>query len=194
MSDEPQPELRWAPIEPKPRNLGRIWLIVGLSALALLVVAALLFFLLPRGEAPGPTGSASPSPTQSATPSPSPSSEPEPSMTPVTTPPAPADPTVEAFRGQVQGYLDDALTGLDIVSGSSGQDAVGLVDLLQADAQRLSGMAPPSSIQEAWSSALRDYADDLVQLRSAADSGSDLTKPLADARASVEAVRQAVGL
>ena len=30
MTDDQQPELRWAPLPPKPRNRGRIWLIVGL--------------------------------------------------------------------------------------------------------------------------------------------------------------------
>ncbi len=194
MTEQPQPELRWAPQEPKPNTAGRTWLIVGLIVAALIIVGALLFFLLPRGGSPEPGSSASASPTQSTSPSPSPSSEPEPSMTPITTPPAPVDPTVEAFRGQVEGYLDDAVTGLDIVAGSDGQAAGGVVDFLQADAQRLSEMAPPSSIQDAWSSTLRDYADDLVKLRSAVDSGQDLTGPLADARTSVETVRQTVGL
>lgn len=192
MTEQPQPELRWAPQEPKPNTAGRTWLIVGLIVAALIVVGVVLFFLLPRGGSPEPGSSASASPTQST--SPSPSSEPEPSMTPITTPPAPVDPTVDAFRGQVEGYLDDAVTGLDIVAGSNGQAAVGVVDSLQADAQRLSEMAPPSAIQDAWSSTLRDYADDLARLRSAADSGQDLTGPLADARTSVEAVRQTVGL
>lgn len=194
MTDEPQPELRWAPLEPKPKNRGRIWLILGLIVAALVIVGVVLFFLLPRGGTPEPTASPSASPTESTTATPSAEPEPDPSMTPVTTPPAPADPTVDAFRGQVQGYLDDALTGLDIVSKSSGQDAVAVVDSLQADAQRLSGSAPPSSIESEWNAALGDYAGRLAELRSAADSGSGVAAAIDAARTSAEALRETVGL
>ncbi|NJI30007.1 hypothetical protein HBI98_22895, partial [Aeromonas veronii] len=101
MTDDPQPELRWAPMDPPPRNRGRVWLIVGLVVAALVVVGVLLFFLLPRDGATDPESSASPSPSASTSPSPSPTmtttaspEEPEPSMTPITTPPPPADPEV----------------------------------------------------------------------------------------------------
>ena len=90
MTDEPQPDLRWAPLEPKPRNRGRVWLIVGLVVAALVIVGVLLFFLLPRGESPTPGASGSPSPTASpsASPSMSPSASPTPAQTEVPQPTA----------------------------------------------------------------------------------------------------------
>lgn len=187
MTDAPQPDLRWAPLEPKPSNRGRVWLIVGLVVAALAIVGVLLFFLLPRGDAPDPGASASPSasPTASASPAssanpsssptpaqteaPQPTAEPEPT-TPITTPPPVSDPSVDAFRGQVQGRLDDALTGLEIVGETSGQDATSVVETLQADAQRLSETAAPSSIEGAWGERLAAYARSLTELR--ADPGS----------------------
>jgi hypothetical protein len=57
---EQTPELRWAPIEPKPKSKGRIWLIVGLVIAGLVIIGALLFFLLPRDGAPAPGTSVSP--------------------------------------------------------------------------------------------------------------------------------------
>lgn len=204
MTDEPQPELRWAPLEPAPSNRGRVWLIVGLVVAVLVIAGVLLFFLLPRGDSPAPGASGSPSPTASPsetpsmTPSPTPSetetpqptAEPEPTMTPITTPPPVADPSVDAFRSQVQGRLDDALTGLEIVGETSGQDAVSVVESLQADAQVLSETAAPSSVEAAWGEALATYAQRLTELR--ADTGS--AGAIDSARGAANDLRATVGL
>ncbi|MFJ2542207.1 hypothetical protein [Microbacterium sp. NPDC087589] len=207
MTDEPQPDLRWAPLEPKPRNRGRVWLIVGLVVAALVIVGVLLFFLLPRGEspAPGASGSPSPSASPSVSPSASPSSTPTPTQTevppptvapvpttPVTAPPPAADPSVDAFRGQVQGWLDDALTGLQIASGTSGQDATSVIESLQADAQRLGGTAPPGSIESAWGAAVNDYVQTLATLHSEVAAGAPAT--VDSARSAVNELRGIVGL
>ncbi len=204
MTDPTQPELRWAPLDPKPSNRGRVWLIVGLVVAALVIVGVLLFFLLPRGESPSPGASGSPSPSASASTSPSPSAsptqteapqptaEPEPTMTPITTPPPVADPSVDAFRGQVQGRLDDALTGLQIVSESSGPDATEVIASLQADAQRLGETAPPASIESAWSAAVNEYSQALSSLQSEASSGAPTS--VDRARSAVNELRGLVGL
>lgn len=214
MTDEQQPELRWAPLPPKPSNRGRIWLIVGLTVAALVVAAVLLVFLLPRGAAPAPgaTGTASPSPSPTAsptgtptttpTPTPSPSETatvaptptPDPTMTPITTPPPPADPSVDVFRDTVQGWLDDALTGLDIVGETSGQEAVGVVDTLQNDAQRLSEAAPPASIESDWHAAVATYAQALSDLRSVVAAGGDSSGAASSALSAADGVRSLVGL
>ncbi|MDZ4046050.1 MAG: hypothetical protein U1E32_09770, partial [Rhodoglobus sp.] len=104
--DEPQPELRWAPLPPPPKTAGRVWLLVGLVVAGLAIVGALLFFLLPRGAAPSPTDSPSPSPSASANPSQTPSSSPapEPGQTPQVTAPPVVDPSVEVFRERVSGW------------------------------------------------------------------------------------------
>ncbi|WP_194764672.1 hypothetical protein [Microbacterium sp. UFMG61] len=212
MTDEPQPELRWAPLPPKPNNRGRVWLIVGLSIAALLVAAVLLLFLLPRGGAPAPDVSGTPSPSAtptatptatsspSATPAPTetataePTPAPEPTMTPITTPPPPADPSVGVFRDTVQGWLDDALTGLDIVGETSGQDAVDVVDTLQNDAQRLSESPPPASIESDWHASVAAYAQALSDLRSAVSAGGDSSGAVSSALSAADAVRSVVGL
>jgi len=208
MSDEqPQPELRWAPLPPKPRRAGRVWLIIGLVVAAIVVVGVLLFFLIPRDGAGSPSGS--PSPSTSTSPSPSPSAtpsetsvpegpvettEPEPTQTPITSQPPVSDPSVETFRGQVSGWLDDALTGLDIVSGTSGQDAVDVVDSLQNDAQRLGESLPPSSIESDWNAAVGTYSQALSTLRSAASSGSGISSAIDGARSAADELRGIVGL
>lgn len=196
MTDEKQPDLRWAPNDPAPTSRWRIWLIVGLIAAGLAVAVVLVLLLLPRDGSPAPEGSpsASPSATATATPTAEPTTEPEPSATPVTTPPPVADPTLDAFREQVRGYLDDALTGLDIASGMSGQDAAGVVETLQADAQRLSEIPPPGSVSTAWEDALVNYAQRLNDLRSAVDAGGSTGQAVDAARASSETLRTIVGL
>ncbi|MFJ4044822.1 hypothetical protein ACIPV2_03635 [Microbacterium sp. NPDC089987] len=203
---EQQPEYVWAHPEEKPKR-GRTWLIVGL-AIAAVVIAALVFWLFLRPGAPladaTPTASASASPSTSGTPSASasatpsdeppaePSAEPEPSMTPVDTAPPVADPSVKQFRGQVEGWLDDALTGLSIVEASSGQDAVAVVDNLQDDAQRLAEVAAPSSIASDWQDGLRTYSERLISLRAAAAKGSSVS--VDTSRTAVKTLRQLVGL
>lgn len=198
MSEQP-PELRWAPNEPKPRNRGRLWLIVGLVVAALVIAGVLLFLLFPRGGSPEPTASASPTPsatTPPATPA-TPSAEPEPTAVPtapVVTPPPVVDPTVEAFRDQVAPRLNDALRGLDIVAGASGQDAVSVVDTLRADVQQLSETPPPSSIQAQWLESLSAYSDRLAELHSAVSAGSETAGAVDEARSAAQNVRSVVGL
>lgn len=193
MTDDPQPDVRWAPIEPKPRNRGRVWLIVGLVAAALVIVGVLLFFLLPRGEQPVPGASGTPTPTatSTATATPVPTSTPtsEPTQTPVTTPPPPADPDIATFRGRVQQWLDDALTGLDILEESSGQDAASVVETLQADAQRLAETIPPSSIENDWTDAVSTYSARLSDL-----SGAPSAASIEAARSAAQDLRGLIGL
>ncbi|WP_435743836.1 hypothetical protein [Microbacterium sp. PMB16] len=194
--DEQQPELRWAPMEPAPKRTGRVWLIVGIVAAVLVVIGAMLFFLIPRGDTPDPGASASPSPSASATSTttPSPSASPEPTETPITTPPPATDPTVEIFRGKVSGWLNDALRGLDIVAGATGQDALPVVDTLQQDAQRLSDAQPPSSIESQWREGVSAYSQRLTDLRSAITSGSGVSGAVDAARSAAQELRALVGL
>lgn len=191
---EQQPELRWAPLEPKPSRAGRVWLIVGLVVAALAIIGALLFFLLPRGDAPNPSASGSPSP--SSTPSPSPTATPDQTAapTPEVTPPTPVDPSPEAFRGQVGGWLNAADRGLDIVSSAGGQDAISVIDTLQSDAQRLSDAQPPASIAQDWRDGVLAYSRALADLRTAASAGTDTSAGIASARGAVRELQTLVGL
>jgi hypothetical protein len=190
MMSEQTPELRWAPIEPKPKNKGRIWLIVGLVIAGLVIVGALLFFLLPRGEAPTPGGSETPS----ATSSPSSSASPEPSNTPIVTPPPATDPTIETFRAQVGGWLGDAGQGLDIVAASSGQEALSVIDTLQEDAQRLSDAQPPSSIGQQWRDGVSAYVQKLTELRTAVTGDSGTPAAIDAARSAAASLNALIGL
>ncbi|UPL18137.1 hypothetical protein [Microbacterium aurugineum] len=196
--DEPQPELRWAPLPAQPKKTGKVWLIVGLVVAALAIVGALLFFFLPRGDAPAPTDSASPSPsatsTPTATPTPTSSPTPEPVQTPQVTAPPVADPSIEVFRERVSGWLGDAPRGLDIIAGASGQDALPVLDTLQQDAQRLSDALPPSSIEQQWREGVSTYATRLTQLRSAITDGSGVAAAVEAARSSVQQLRSLAGL
>ncbi len=194
--DEQQPELRWAPLEPAPRRTGRIWLIVGLSVAALVIVGVLLFLFLPRGDGPTPEESPSPSPSASATatPSPTPTATPEPTQTPITTAPPVVDPDVGAFREKVTPSLDDATRLLDLLASTSGEDAVSLVDTLQQDAQRLSDSPAPSSIAQAWSEGLSAYSQRLTELDSAVSSGGSTASAAGAARTAAENLRSLVGL
>lgn len=198
--DEQQPELRWAPLPPPPKKTGKVWLIIGLAVATLVIVGVLLLFLLPRGGTPAPTESPSPTPSETATPSPTPSATatptaiPEPTTTPITSPPPVTDPSLEAFRGQVSGWLNDAPRGLDIIAGASGQDALPVVDTLQQDAQRLSDTQPPSSIAQEWRDGVSAYAQTLSKLRSAISNDSGVPAAIDAARTSVQKLRTLVGL
>ncbi len=194
--DEQQPELRWAPLEPAPKRTGRIWLIVGLSVAALAIVGVLLFLFLPRGDSPDPGASPSPSATTSpsATPTPTPTATPEPTQTPITTPPPATDPTVETFRGQVSGWLNDAPRGLDIIAANNGPDALPVVETLQQDAQRLSDAQPPSSIGDAWRDGVSSYAQSLAELQSSLSAGPAPAATIDGARTAVQNLRSLVGL
>jgi len=196
MTDEQQPELRWAPLEPAPKRTGRVWLIVGLSVAALAIVGVLLFLFLPRVDGPTPGESPSPSPSASATatPSPTPTATPEPSQTPITTPPPATDPTVETFRGQVSGWLNDAPRGLDIITANNGPDALPVVETLQQDAQRLSDAQPPSSIGDGWRDGVAAYSQRLTELQSALSAGPAPAATIDAARAAVQNLRSLVGL
>ena len=198
MTDEPQPELRWAPLPPKPNNRGRMWLIVGLAIAALVIVGVVLFFLLPRGEVdpdptPSPSSSATATPTPTPTPTPSPTTAP--TDPPIATEPPPVvDPGVDAFRGQVSGPLDDAGRGLDYISSLSGQDALSVLDTLQEDAQRLSDTQPPSSISSPWRDGLAAYGQRLSELRTAVAGGAGTAPAVDAARTAVQNLRNVVGL
>lgn len=192
MSEEQQPEAVWAFPEKK-NNKRRIWLIVILSVVAVAIVAALLFFFLPRGGEP----EATPSPTTSESATPTPTATPEPTPTapddPTTPPPAP-DPDLDTFAAQVQPRLDDASTGLQMVAGMSGQEAVQVVDQLQQDATRLSDSAAPSAIAEKWVTVVSDYGTKLSTLRTAYENGSAPKAALDAATAALKEVRALVGL
>jgi len=185
---EQTPELRWAPIEPKPKSKGRIWLIVGLVIAGLVIIGALLFFLLPRDGAPAPGTSGSPRPTGTA--SSSPSQEP----TPQVTPPAPVDPTADAFREQVSGWLSDAPRGLDIVTEANPDDALAVVDSLEQDARRLSDAQPPSSIEQKWRDGVTAYSQRLSELRAAILAESETADAVDAARTAVQELQDLVGL
>jgi len=201
---EQSPKAEWIFPPERPRRGRRIALVIGLVVAALLVAGLVVFILFPRAQAtPDPTSSpsssASPSPTATRTPtspsSPTPTARPttpgEPT-TPQTEPPVPADPDVETFRGQIGPRLTDALVGLDLLAGKSGQEAVDIVDQLQQDAQRLSDALPPSSIAERWRNAISAYAADLASLRTSA-SGGDTAGGIAAVRRDVDDLRRIVG-
>lgn len=199
MSDEPQPELRWAPIEPKPSRAKRVWLIAGIVLAALIVAVIVFIALLPHGEKPDAEGTASPRPSASSTPTSSPSPtatvEPtdEPTAPPVTEPPV-VDPSIDAFRGQVSGWLGDGGRGLDIVAGTTGQDALPVIDTLQEDAQRLSDAQPPTSISEQWYGGIGAYSQSLKDLRAAVSAGSGVSAAVHAARAELTNLQALVGL
>jgi len=194
MTDEQQPELRWAPLPPKPSNRGRIWLIVGIVIAVLAIVGVLLFLFLPRGAAPKPVESPSASASPSASPTPTPTPTAEPSDPPVQTEAPPVvDPSVEAFRTQVAPRLQDAATGLDLVANATGQDAVSIVDQLQFDLQSLADTPAPSSIRTQWDDGLSGYSQQLTDLRSALSAGSSPTAALDGARAALQNLDDLVG-
>jgi hypothetical protein len=195
MTDDQQPELRWAPLPPKPHNRGRIWLIVGLVVAVLAIIGVLLFLFLPRAETPDPGASGTPSPSASPSDSATPTPTAEPTDPPVQTEAPPVvDPSVEAFRTQVAPRLGDAATGLDIVSGSSGQDAVSVVDQLQFDLQSLADTPAPSSISTQWDEGLSTYSQSLTDLRDALSGGSSTAAALDGARAALQSLDDLVGL
>lgn len=197
MSEEPQPELRWAPIPPKPSRKGRVWLIVGLIAAAVLIASVVLFFVLNQDGRPDAGETASPTPSTSSSETPTPSSTPspddDPTTPPVTAPPV-VDPDLGTFRDQVSVWLESAPTGLDIVSRSSGQEALQVIDTLQEDAQRLSDAQPPSSIEEKWHSGVTAYAEKLAGLRTAVSNGSGVQEAVDAARTAAKNLNSTVGL
>lgn len=206
MSDEQRPRAEWIFPEQKKSNKGRVWLIIGLSVLAVAIVGALLFFLLPRGGEPEPSptptdsASATPTPTATATPTPTPTATPTatptvaPTQEPETTPPPVPDPDIPTFATLVQPRLDDASTGLSIAAESGGEEAAQVVDSLQQDAGRLSDAAAPSSISSAWYESVGQYNARLGELRSAIESGADAQGAVDAAAAALQNLRALVGL
>lgn len=191
---EPQPKYVWAYPQEKTKR-RRVWLIVVLVIVALAIAGALLWFFLRPGAMaqtdPPATPSATPTvPMASSTPTPIVSAPPEPTQAP--TPPPVADPSTDAFKAQVGGWLDDALTGLDIVARTSGQDALTVIDSLQDDAQRLAEARPPSLIAAEWSDGVTEYAQLLAELRSAVSQGSKAA--VEDAGSAAQGLRSLVGL
>lgn len=194
MSDEQQPRAEWIFPEEKRSNAGRIWLIVGLTVAALVIVGIVLFFLIPRDATPAPGASSTPSPTStSASPSPSPSETADPEPTPITTPPPAPNPDLATFTAQVEPRLDDGVRGLDLVEGNLDVGAQ-IVDSLQQDAAILSGAAAPSAIADEWSSAVAAHTSKLDELRTALDNGSDPQSPLNASRTALNELRAVVGL
>ncbi|MGB4138084.1 MAG: hypothetical protein WA971_16085 [Microbacterium sp.] len=191
-----EPEYVWVFPPDKRRTRRRIWLIVVLVIAAVAIATTLFAVFLPRTDpsaTPSPSPSTSPSatPTAPVTPSPSPSPSvpaPTPTVGPVT-PPPPVDPALPVFRDKVGPVLDDADTGLGFASGSSGQDAVQIVEQLQQDAQRLSDAVAPGSIADQWRTVVADYQAALSDLRSAYESGGSPTAALDSAQSAVAALR-----
>lgn len=199
--DEQQPELRWAPLPPPPKKTRKAWLIAGLAVGVLVIVGLLLVFLLPRGSDAGAT----PTPSSSSSVSPSPSdspnanssaapSQPDPEETPLTTPPPADAPTLEVFQSRVSGWLNTAPRGLDIIADVGGQDALPVADTLLEDAQRLSDVQPPESIDQAWRDGVTAYADRLAQLRTAVENGSGISEAVDASRSAVEDLRSLADL
>ena len=98
------------------------------------------------------------------------------------------------IRTQVSGWLTDAPQGLDIVAGSTGEQALPVVDSLVEDAQRLSDTQAPSSIDPQWRDGVSAYSQRLVELRSAVSAASGVTEAVDAARAAVENLRGVVGI
>ncbi|WP_353112112.1 hypothetical protein [Microbacterium sp.] len=196
---EQQPEYVWVFPPDKRRNRRRAWLIGILAVVAVAIAVALVWLLMPKGDpapTPSPSDSASVSPTP--TPSGSPSSTPTPTPTPTSTggpvtPPPPADPDLPVFRGKVGPVLDDAGTGMKMLGGMSGQDAVQVVDQLQQDAQRLSDATAPKGIAQAWRDRVSSYSAALGKLRSAYQSGGGASGALDAVTSELAALRALVG-
>lgn len=202
MSNDPQPEARWAPIPPAPRNRRRVWIVVGLAAVAVAILGVLLWFLLLRDGAPSADASPMPSATQSDSgpASASPSAEPgttgttEPTEEPSASAPPVPDPDMGTFTAQVQPRLDDAATGLDMISESSPADAVQIVDQLQQDADRLAETPAPGSIASSWYAAVGEYSSALAALRSAAEDGAGIPANVDHARDQLQKLRDLLAI
>lgn len=189
MTDDGRPTAQWAPLSPAPNNRRRVWLIVGLAVAAIVIVALVLFFLLPRNDDTATTPSASPSPTSSTsespgTPEPSPTSSGEPSPTPA---PTELDPAAQRIDDQ----LGEALSELDAISSESPDVAVGIVGELQDAAQRLSDSLPGAGIDDAYEE-VQAYSAALDRLRGALTSGGDVSAALDSARDALAELRAVV--
>lgn len=207
-------------MSPSPRS-GRIGLLVAIGLLALAIaVGAIVLAVNPPFQSgkPTPTSSSttsaslSPSATASATATPTtsptatPTASPSPTPTPTATPRATAQPTPTGdpvpddadFRAAVSPLLNDAATGLDIITVSiaagSFTDAQDVTTQLSNDVQRLLDNPKPSD-PETWNSAVQAYADAVTSLDSALVSGdaSSATSALETAGAHVTTLVDLVG-
>jgi cytoskeletal protein RodZ len=184
MTDEQQPELRWAPVEPRPRNRGRVWLIIGLIVAAIVIVGVLLFFLIPRSEQPAPPESSpSSSPSPSAGTTTSPSASPSEDPTPVETVPA-----LNEAAQQIDDRLVNALSDLDYVSGASRDSAASVLAELQDGAQRISDSLPGAGVTDGYD-AVSAYSRALKAASDTIASGGDPQSDLNAAARAIEDLR-----
>ncbi|MFE6734186.1 hypothetical protein [Microbacterium sp. NPDC057650] len=181
------------------RHPGRVWLIIGLSVAAVAIAVVLFLLFLPR-TAPSPDSTDTPTPTPTASASPTVTSTPTPTTpaptptTPPQTPPPVGDPSLEVFRDKVRPVITDADTGLRMLSGMSGQDAVQVVDQLRQDAERLSDSVAPSSIAAEWQTKSAAYLNALSRLQDAYANGTSTDAALTSATSAKQSLKQLVGL
>ena len=195
-----QPEYVWSFPPEKKRHPGRVWLIVGLSVAAVVIAVVLFLLFLPKTtpdagptESPTATASTTPTPTPTSTPTSTPTAAPTQTSAPVT-PPPPADPSLAVFRDKVRPVLTDADTGLGMLSGMTGQDAVQVVDQLRQDAERLSDSVAPSSIADEWRTRTDAYLKALSGLQTAYANGSSTSEAMKSATSAEQSLKQIVGL
>ena len=201
--EQPQPEAVWY-FPPKRSRRGPIVLVIVLSVVALVIAAGVVLFLVSRGApapaptatptvttTPDPTATPTPTTTPTATPTATPTPTPEPSATQA--PPAPEDPTLASFRGEVAPILDSARTGLRYAREDGGMTAMQDVMLLQDDAARLSGMPAPAEIGTRWRDAVATYADALERLRAAYERGEQAGAEDAASAAALDELDRIVG-
>ncbi len=199
MSTGTQPEAVWY-FPPQKNNRWKMWLLVGISVVALAVVIGFLFVVLPNGFRPEATPAPTATPTTSASVTPTPSSSPSPSPTASETPvveptqPSTADPDLSSFAAQVQPVLDDASTGLGFAAEDGGESGADDIVLLQQDAERLSDAIAPSSIADAWSDRTSAYLSALSALEAAYRSGDGVTSAEKAAAGALADLRSLIGL
>ena len=197
MSEPDGPEYVWA-FPPEKRRGGRGW-VIGVVVVIALAVAVGLFLLFTRPTTPGPdaTASARPSVEASASASATPSSEPSAAPTPLpsaATPPPPAQPDLEVFQAKVTPVLNDARTGLEMLSPTTEPDSVQIVEQLQGDAQRLSDATPPTAIAQQWQEAVSAYLRALGELHSAYDRDAGVSTALTTARSALTSLAEVAGV
>lgn len=80
-----------------------------------------------------------------------------------------------------------------MVDGADKDMATDIIMQLLGDVQRISDIAPPASIADAWSTALSNYSASLRALQSAVDADSGVTTSLADATGNVDRLFTLIG-
>lgn len=197
---EPQPEYVWAYPPGRRRNVGRIWLIVGLSVVALVLAVGAFWLVVrpgwvPSEATPTPTADATPTltPSPDASPTARPSATPEPEPTVVSTPPPAPDPDLAVFRDRVSPVLDAAATGLRYAREEGGSAAMQDIVLLQDDAARLAQYAAPRSLAAQWADGVSTYQQTLERLRTGYEQGTDTSSADAAAQAALNDLNALVG-